>query len=52
MNEYYKLLNIHESASLDEIKKAYRKAAFKYHPDQNQNDPMVSAHFIVIKKCV
>ena len=49
MNDYYKLLNINESASLDEIKQAFRKAALKYHPDQNQNNPAASIQFILIK---
>lgn len=38
MIEYYKILGISEDASAEEIKKAYREKAKKYHPDINKNN--------------
>ncbi len=34
--DYYKILNLKSDATEDEIKKAYRRLAFQFHPDQNQ----------------
>ena len=37
--DYYNVLEITLSANTEEINRAYRRLAFKYHPDRNQKDP-------------
>jgi DnaJ-domain-containing protein 1 len=48
--DYYTILQLHPGASLDDIKKAYRQLAMRYHPDKNQGNTYASTFFQEVRE--
>jgi len=49
-SDYYQVLNVQKNASEDELKKAYRRLAMKYHPDRNPDNKQAEEQFKEIKE--
>ena len=50
MNSYYAILGVPKTATLDDIKQAYRKLAIKYHPKGNPNDEEAHKTFVEVNE--
>src|SRR3989344_8650517 len=48
--DLYQRLDVEPSANPDEIKQAYRRMAFEWHPDRNPNDPSLHEEFIAVSQ--
>jgi curved DNA-binding protein CbpA len=47
-DDYYAILEVHHTATVNHIKKSYRRLAILYHPDKNQNKPDATASFQLV----
>jgi molecular chaperone DnaJ len=50
LKDHYTTLGLHPSASMDEIKRAYRRLALELHPDKKGDDPYAAARFAAVKE--
>ena len=50
VKDYYRVLEIPQNARQEEIKKAYRKLAMRYHPDKNTGNPYAVQYFREIQE--
>ncbi|MCC5944453.1 MAG: DnaJ domain-containing protein [Bernardetiaceae bacterium] len=50
MKNYYQILGINEEATTEEIRKAYKKMALRYHPDRNPKNPEAEEQFKLINE--
>lgn len=50
MIDHYQILEIPHTANQEEIKKAFRKLSFQYHPDKNGNNPEAYEKFLAVKE--
>lgn len=46
MKDYYSILEITIEASIEQIKKAYRKKAIEYHPEKHKGDQYFNSQFV------
>lgn len=50
VKDYYQVLNVSPSATTEQIKKAFRKLALRYHPDKNINTELAARKFVEIQE--
>lgn len=50
MKDYYYILGLRQTASIEEVKKAYRKLSLKFHPDKNDGDEFFAERFKEIQE--
>ena len=48
MSDYYDVLNLHQSASHEDIKRSFRQLALKHHPDRNRNSEASRKKFMEV----